>query len=230
MPKFLPSFGGTPLPLSWGSLGGSGRLVVQAPAIFLDIALGSSLSLPVFTDSLRWFEVYPWLSSLRSFTVEVVNLVLCQVLVGLPAWRCCASGFLGPVLFLVFMFGHMSQVRSVFFLSTRSWRCFPSFGWVCFWSSCGVTASGWRCGLQLALVCTAVLPSHGSVLLLQPGFLFSGLVGWEDFHRVPSPLSPFGMWSPFGVISVFCHYWSPTKVSIGGGFFCVVASHLGVVS
>ena len=38
------------------------------------------------------------------------------------------------------------------------------------------------------------------------------------------------MWSPFGVISVFCHYWSPMKVSIGEGFFCEVASPLGVVS
>ena len=56
MPSFLPSFGGTPLPLSWGSLGGSGRLVVQAPAIFLDIALGSSFSLPVFADGLRWLR------------------------------------------------------------------------------------------------------------------------------------------------------------------------------
>ena len=33
--------GGTPLPLSWVSLGDSGRLVVQAPAIFLDLTLGS---------------------------------------------------------------------------------------------------------------------------------------------------------------------------------------------
>ena len=65
-------------------------------------------------------EVYPWLSSLRSFAVEVVNLVLCQVLVGLPSWRCCASGLLGPVGLLLFMLGHLSQVRSVFFLSPRS--------------------------------------------------------------------------------------------------------------
>ena len=56
MPRFLPSFGGTPLPLSWFSLGGSGRLVVQAPAIFLDITLGSSLSLPVYADGLRWLR------------------------------------------------------------------------------------------------------------------------------------------------------------------------------
>ena len=56
------------------------------------------------------------------------------------------------------------------------------------------------------------------------------LVGGGGFHRVPSPLSSFGMWSPFGVNSVFCHYCSRMKVSIGGGFFCDVASHLGVVS
>ena len=36
--------------------------------------------------------------------------------------------------------------------------------------------------------------------------LFSGLVVRGAFHRVTSPLSSFGMWSPFGVISVFCHY------------------------
>ena len=65
-------------------------------------------------------EVYPWLSSLRSFAVEVVTLVLCQVLVGLPSWRCCASGLLGPVVLLIFMLDHLSQVRSVFFLSPRS--------------------------------------------------------------------------------------------------------------
>ena len=72
--------------------------------------------------------------------------------------------------------------------------------------------------LRLALVRTAVRPSPGSVLVLQPGFLFSGLVVRGTFHTVPSRLSSFGMWSPFGVISVFCHYWSPTKVSIGGVF------------
>ena len=32
------------------------------------------------------------------------------------------------------------------------------------------------------------------------------LVGVGGFHRVPSPLSSFGMWSPFRVNSVFCHY------------------------
>ena len=111
------------------------------------------------------------------------------------------SGLRGSKVCLVCMLGHLSLVRSVFFLSPRSWRCFPYFGWVCFWSSCGSAASGCRCGLRLVLVRTAIRPSPGSVLLLQPGFLFSGLVVWGSFHPVPS-LSSFGMWSPFRVISV----------------------------
>ena len=45
-----------PLPLSWVSLGDSGRLVVQAHAIFLDLTLGFSLSLPVLDDGLRWLR------------------------------------------------------------------------------------------------------------------------------------------------------------------------------
>ena len=101
-------------------------------------------------------EVYPWLSSLRGFAVEGVDMVLYQVLVGWPSWCCCASRLLGPVVFLLFLLGHLSQV--------------------------------------------------GSVLILHPGFLFSGLVERGAFRRVPSPLSSFGMGSPFRVISVFCHY------------------------
>ena len=64
-------------------------------------------------------EVYPWLSSLRNFAVEGVDLVLCQVLVGFPSWCCCASGLLGLGVFLLFLLGHLSQVWSVFFLSPR---------------------------------------------------------------------------------------------------------------
>ena len=61
-------------------------------------------------------------------------------------------------------------------------------------------------------------PSPGSVLLLLPGFLFSGLVVWGSFHPVPSHLSSFGMWSPFRVIGVLCHYCSTTKVTFGEVF------------
>ena len=56
MPRFLPSFGSAPLPVSWVSLGDSGRWVVQAPAVFLGLTLGSSLSLPVLAAGLRWFR------------------------------------------------------------------------------------------------------------------------------------------------------------------------------
>ena len=54
MPRFLPSFGGAPLPLSWVSLGDSARWVVQAPALLLGLTLGSSLSLLVLATGLRW--------------------------------------------------------------------------------------------------------------------------------------------------------------------------------
>ena len=119
MPRFLPSFGGAPLPLSWVSLG-DWPLGGPDTCCFLGPYLGF---FPLASSVSCWLEVvevYPWLSSLRSFAVEVVTLVLCQVLVGLPSWRCCASGLLGPVVFLIFMLGHLSQVRSVFFLSPRS--------------------------------------------------------------------------------------------------------------
>ena len=42
--------------------------------------------------------------------------------------------------------------------------------------------------------------------LLDLGSSSLDLVGGGSFHRVPSPLSSFGMWSAFGVTSVFCHY------------------------
>ena len=78
---------------------------------------------------------------------------------------------------------------------------------------------------------TAIRPSHGSVLILHPGFLFSGLVVRGAFHRVPPPLSSFGMWSPFRVFSVFCHL-----IANEGGhwrvffFLCVGTSRVGVRS
>ena len=96
----------------------SGRWLVLVPAVFLNLPWVLPSRFPVGC----WLEVggvYPWLSSLRSFTVEGVDMVLCQVLVGLPSWCCCASGLLGPVVFLLFLLCHLSRVRSVFFLSPR---------------------------------------------------------------------------------------------------------------
>ena len=94
-------------------------LVGPGTCCFLETYLGF---FPLASSVGCWLEVvevYPWLSSLRSFAVEGVDLVLYQVLVGLPSWCCCASGLLGPVVFLLFLLGHLSQVRSVFFLSPR---------------------------------------------------------------------------------------------------------------
>ena len=84
MPRFLPSFGGAPLPVSWVSFGDSGRWGAQAPAVFLGLTLGSSLSLPLLAAGLRWFEVYLWLSSLRSFAVEVVPWFFVRYLLACP--------------------------------------------------------------------------------------------------------------------------------------------------
>ena len=97
---------------------------------------------------------------------------------------------------------------------------FPYLRVVCFWPAFSqafvvrhdfgswtlILPSGCRCRFQLVWVHPAFQPSHGSVLILRPGFLFSGLVVRGAFHRVPPPLSSFGMWSPFRVISVFCHF------------------------
>ena len=56
MPRFLPSFGSAPLPVSWVLIGDCGRWVVLAPAVFLGLTLGSSLSLPVLAAGFRWLR------------------------------------------------------------------------------------------------------------------------------------------------------------------------------
>ena len=78
--------------------------------------------------------------------------------------------------------------------------------------------------LRLTLWASACVGPHGYPTFSRvgaapsPGFLFSALVVGGSFHPVHSPLSSFGMWSPFRAISVLCHYCSPTKVSFGGVF------------
>ena len=62
----------------------SGCWLVLVPAVFWKL----SWVLPSRFQVGCWLEVvgvYPWLSSLRSFAVEGVDMVLCQVLVGLPS-------------------------------------------------------------------------------------------------------------------------------------------------
>ena len=72
--------------------------------------------------------------------------------------------------------------------------------------------------LRLVWVRTAVQPSHGSVLSFT---LDSSSLAW--LRGEPSTVFlllclPSGCGHPLGVISVFCHYCSPTKVAIGGVF------------
>ena len=206
------------LPLSWFLLGGSCHLVVQAPAIFLESYLGF---FPLASSVYWWLEVVevsPWLSTLCSLAVEVVTLVLCQVLVGLPSWCCCASGFLGPVVFLVFTLGHLSQVRSVFLLSHDRDVAFPPLDGFAFGPSAESLPQADAVGFGLRWSARLSCLLTGRYCSFNLGSSSLDLVEGGGFHCVPSPLSSFGMWSPFGVISVFCHYWSPTKVSIGGGF------------
>ena len=142
--------------------------------------LVSYLSLPVLSASLRWLRF------ILGCPPSVASLWRGLTWFFLMYWLACPHGAAVPL-----DSWDRSPISglSVFFLSPRQLRCFPSFGWVCFWSWCGSTTSGCRCRLRLVLVRTAVRPSHGSVLILHPGFLLSGLVERGAFHRVPSPLS-----------------------------------------
>ena len=120
-----------------------------------NLYLGSFLSLPL----LEVFQVTPWLSTLRSLAVEVVTLVLYQVLVGLPSWGYSASGFLSPVVFLVFPFvwGPLPQADAV------------------------------GCGLHWSGRMSSLLSGRSSSFVQGSSSL--DLVGVGGSHRVPSPLS-----------------------------------------
>ena len=108
--------GGAHLPLSWVFAWHLWPLDGPGTCSFLDLTLGSSLSLPVLAAGLGWLRFIlgcpPSVASLRR--------LLPWFFVGMPAWSCCASGLLGPVVFLVCILGHLSLVRSGFFLSPRS--------------------------------------------------------------------------------------------------------------
>ena len=102
-----------------------GRSMVQVPDVFLYLTLDSSLSLPVLAADLRWLRFLlgcpPSVASLwRELTWFFIRYWLAcphGAAVPLDSWD--RSPISGP---------------SVFFLSPRPLRCFPSFGWVCFWS------------------------------------------------------------------------------------------------
>ena len=103
----------------------SGRWLVQVPDVFLNLTLGSSLSLPVLAAGLRWLRFIlgcpPSVASLwRGLTSFFIRYWLaCPHVAAVPLGSWDGSPISGP---------------SVFFLSPRPLHCFPSFGWVCFWS------------------------------------------------------------------------------------------------
>ena len=147
-----------------------------------NLSLGSSLSLPVFADDLGWLGLilgYPpsvaWLWRLLPwFFVRYLSACPCGAAVPLDSlvlwcsWSSCSVTCLRSGLC-------SSSVRDCDV-------AFPPLGGFAFDLSAGSPASSCRCGLRLALVRAAVQPSHGSVLLLWPGFLFSG-PGW--WGRLP---------------------------------------------
>ena len=138
--------------------------------------MGSFLSLPVFAAGLRWlrlilgcppsvawqWRLLPWffvryLSACpRRATVPLDSLVLwCS---WSSRWVTCLGVCVLPQSAIVMLLS-LLLVGLTFDLRA------------------GSPASGCRCGLRLPLVRAAVQPSHWSVLLLRPGFVFSG-PGW----------------------------------------------------
>ena len=144
----------------------------------------------------------PWLSTLRSLAVEVVTLVLCQVLVGLPSWGCSASGFLGPAVFLVFTMGSpvpgrdcvlpQSAIVTLLSLLLVGLTIGLHAGSLPQADAVGFSMR-WSGRLSLLLMGRSCSFALGSSSL--------DLVGVGGFHRVPS-----GCGHPLGSIVSFCHY------------------------
>ena len=169
-----------------------------------NLSLGSFLSLPVFADGLGWlrlilgcppsvawrWRLLPW------FLVRYLSACPREAAVPLDslALRCSWSSTMG------------SPVSGLGLCSSSVHDCdvcFPSFWWVLpIGLSAGSPASVCRCVLWHALVLVAVPPSHGSVLLLRPGFLFSG-PGWCG--EASTVFLLLCLPHPLGSIVPFCH-------------------------
>ena len=147
------------------------------------------------------------MSALSSLAAEVVTLVLCQVLVGLPSWGCCASGFLGPAVFLVFTMGSpVSGWDCVLPQSAIVTTAFPPSGGFDSWPSCGVPC------LRLALGSLACVGPGGCPSFARVGpapshwvpLLWTWLV-WETSTVFLLLCIPSGCGHPLGSIVSFCH-------------------------
>ena len=147
------------------------------------------------------------MSALCSLAAEVVTLVLCQVLVGLPSWGCSASGFLGPSVFLVFTMGSPVSGRDCVFLqSAIVTKAFPPPGGFDSWPSCGVPC------LRLKLCASACVGPGGCPSFSRVGpapshwvpLLWTWFV-WEASTVFLLLCIPSGCGHPLGSIVSFCH-------------------------
>ena len=103
----------------------SGRWMVQVPDVFLYLTLGSSLSLPLLAGGLRWLRFILGCPSSVALLWRGLTWFFVRY------WLACPHGAAVPL-----DSWDRSPISgpSVFFLSPRPFRYFPSFGWVCFWS------------------------------------------------------------------------------------------------
>ena len=152
----------------WGFL--TTRLLVFS----WNLSLGSFLSLPMFAAGLRWlrlllgcppsvawqWRLLPWfLSGTSRLTLVGLQCLWIPWYGGVPGLRVGS-----PVSGRVCVLPQSTILRLLSFLLVG----------LTFGLRAGSPASGCRRGLRLESVRAAVQPSHGSVLLLCPGFLFSG--------------------------------------------------------
>ena len=102
--------------------------------------------------------------------------------------------------------GHLSQVGTVFFLSPQSYlRLSLLLVGLVPGLHVGSPTSGWRCVLRPAIIPEAVPPSSRfgpAPSCWVPLLRARSVWGLQPFA---SPVSSFGMWSPFGSKVSFCH-------------------------
>ena len=154
--------------------------------------------------------------------MEGVDLVLCQVLVGLPSWRCCASGLRCSVTYL------------------RSCRCsssvhdrgvaFPPLVGFAFGRSAVPLPQADAVGFGL---CWSARLSGLLTGRCWSFTLDSSSLAW--LRGEPSTVFlllclPSGCGHPLGSLVSFVTIDRQRRFPLGEVFFCVVASHLGVVS
>ena len=168
--------------------------------------------------------VYPWLSSLRNFAVEGVDLVLYQVLVGLPSSCCWASGLLGYATYLRSV-GVLHQSPTVTLLSLLP----PLVGFIFGLSAVplpqaaavglGLCWSARLSGLLTGRCCSFTLGSSSLAWLRgEPSIVFL-------LFCLPS-----GCGHPLGSLVSFVTIDRQRRWPLEGFFFCVVDSRLGVLS